>query len=123
MPLESALGGMALEETQHARFGAVSLGTPVIITNTLATTLADPAPGKRVRLKWISVVRGQGADETANEFTLRWQSGASIYTWPIGYIPAFQHSVVREGNVDQNLEIIQTLNERLIINLDWEQID
>jgi hypothetical protein len=119
--LESLLGPLALEATLAARFGKVSQGVPVSISTTTATAIATPTAGGRVRLKWISIVREYAADESANKVTLRWASGSNIYTWPIGYIPAFMHSVVREGTVDQVLQVQQTVPEVIIVNLDWEQ--
>lgn len=107
---------------QATRIG-VTTGVPVTVAGLAAVTLAAPVDvTKRVRLRWIEVARAYSAADSTNLFTLRWAGGPNIYTHPIGYMPMFQHAVAREApSVNQALELIQTVNETLYVNLDWEE--
>lgn len=110
--------------TQFARWGVVHLGRPVVVTGSNPVVLATPTQGGRLRFKWISVARAYHAADSDNEFTIRWSGGGDLYGWAIGRQPLFTHAVVREGAAGQALEIVQTIGtERLIVNIDWEEID
>lgn len=114
--------GLATEATLAARFGAIDQGEPIIVDTVGPTAIAEPAVGKRVRLKWLSLVLD--GDESTLRATVRWDGGDDVYLWPLGRVPVFMHSSVRQGAVGQALEVLLSgAGEDVIVNLDWEEVD
>lgn len=100
------------------RFSA-SAGSPVVVTVMDRTVIHAPAPGKRIRLKWIglSTPSNNGAPTEVSV----WLGGTRIYLWAMGAPGAFAHGVVREGAVDDELAITQTAAQRVLVNIDIEE--
>lgn len=108
--------------TLDHRFG-VDVGEPLTWNTSGDHDLYDPAPGKRVRLRWL-LIYSDPANNAPCLVNVKWSAGSKpgIYRapFPAGY-GAFGKSGVREGDADAKLQINLSADQTVYVNLAVEE--
>lgn len=97
-----------------------SIGTPVLINTIGNTILHTPSSGKKIRLRWIGM-KTPADNTTAVQVTLRLGTN-NIYLWLLDRIDVFSHSTLRDGAINETLNITLSAAENVYVNFDLEEI-
>lgn len=110
---------LPIERTLTSRFG-VSKGTPQTFNTSGDHVVYAPATGYRVRLKWVGL--SSPAANTAEVLaTLKWHGGLEIYRFGMGNPGGYSHRTVREGAVNESLDINLSDAQTVYVNVDVEE--